>query len=229
MTRRAEGAPLAELAISMMGVVLVLNLMGLQRTPSHQEGLITWAIFSAISILGGAATLLPHRCSPTIQKPADLDPSRHTEIIGLQLVHGHHADCGKFEGHELSHSGKRFCAGCTGLLLGVIISLSVVSAYFGYGVAIPRSTGYLGLGFVVLGLGYNIILTKGPPILRLILNALLVSGFSLVLVSVDGVKSLNLMVIGLCMFWMFTRIRLSGWVHDRICEGCEEACEEKRV
>ena len=58
----------------------------------------------------------------------------------------------------------------------------------------------------------------------------LVAGFALLLVVVDEIGSLelDLIFIGLCVFWMFTRIQLSSWDHERICSGCGYRCVERR-
>jgi hypothetical protein len=34
-------------------------------------------------------------------------------------------------------------------------------------------------------------------------------------------------VIALCVYWMYTRIKLSSLNHDEICDDCEEPCEKK--
>jgi hypothetical protein len=36
------------------------------------------------------------------------------------------------------------------------------------------------------------------------------------------------MAIGFCVFWIYTRIMLSSWDHDRICRRCGHSCETAR-
>jgi hypothetical protein len=224
------GSAWIPLAISLVGVIYVaVFLLRLGPTSPASGGVLVWAVFSVMCLLGAVATLFPHRCSSSVNVPSDLDESRYTMLMGIRLVHGHHPGCGKFGGHELVLNGKTFCAGCTGLFAGAIAALSTATLYFIFDYRPPALAGYVGLGFVVLGLLYNILLKEGPPFVRTALNFLFVLGFALILVAVDGVgdPGLDLFAIGLCTYWMFTRIQLSRWSHDRICGACDEDCDRK--
>jgi hypothetical protein len=66
-----------------------------------------------------------------------------------------------------------------------------------------------------------------PPVLRTALNAFLVTGFALVYLGLTSAQGLGLMGISLGIFWMYTRIRLSRWSHERLYDGCDEPCNEK--
>lgn len=222
----------ASLAISMAGVLLVAIFLSRPgSTGSAGGGLLAWAVFSSICVLGAAATVFPHHCSLSIALPDNLDESRFTVLKGVRFVHGHHPACGEFGGHELAFRGKSFCAGCTGLLIGSVSAVALATLYFVYDHRLPTVSGYFGLVFVILGLLYNIPLEGGPPLLRTALNVLFVIGFALILVSVDGAGDIgvDLFAIGLFVYWMFTRIQISRWRHDRICRGCDEPCEKKVV
>ena len=229
---RQDRAVWAYLAISLAGVILVAAFLTQPRVPSTTDGkLLVWTVFSLLCLLGAMATFFPHHCSPSVILPEDLDQSRFTTLKGVRLVHGHHPTCGKFGDHEFNIGLKTFCAGCAGLFMGAVAGLSVATLYFVHHQSLPTSSGYIGLGFVILGLLYIPFFKAGFTMIRTVLNALFVLGFALVLVAVDGVGSLvlDLIVIGLCSYWMFTRIQLSRMSHDIICDGCDEACDKKGV
>ena len=196
---------------------------------SHDAGLYVWGLFSAISLLGASATLLPHLCGRSARGPEELDPSRTSVILGIRVVHGHHTLCGGFRGHEFAIDGKTFCASCVGLLIGASTALVVATLYFVFGFTYPPAAAFIGLGCVALGLLHVPLLRTGIPLLRSALNVGLVMGFALVLSAADKVGSLelDLVVIGMCVFWMFTRIQLSSWDHDRICRSCGYRCDTR--
>ena len=220
----------ANLAISILGLLMVaLMLSRPGTTPTPSRNLAVWAIFSTLCILGATATLFPRTCSHSTRPPEDLEPSRYTTISGIRLIHGHHATCESFSGHELELGEKTYCAACTGLLIGAIAALAVATLGLVCGITLPPITGYLGLALVLLGLIYNPLLNITTPILRTLINALLVPGFSLILVAADGHGNpgLSLLVIALSVYWMYTRIQLSSLNHEEICDDCEEPCEKK--
>ena len=84
----------------------------------------------------------------------------------------------------------------------------------------------LGLAFVTLGLLYIPVLKNLPTGLRTAVNAIFVVGFTLTLMVVVGVGNaeMALITIGFFVFWMYTRIQLSQWRHNVICDGCDEHC-----
>ncbi len=230
--RRRKMAVWTSLAVSLAGVVLVAAFLAQPVVPVKTEtGLIAWAVFSTICLLGAVATLFPHYCNPSLILPDDLEPSRITILKGVRFVHGHHPTCGRFDGHEFVIGGKTYCAGCTGLLVGALSSFSVATINYFYHYRPPAVSGYIGLGFVALGLLYIPILKAETPLLRATFNALFVLGFALVLVAVNsaGNAGFELIVIGLSSYWMLTRIQLSRWSHDATCGACDEVCDKKVV
>ena len=215
------------LSLSLAGAVIVGVFMSQIRTMAATEpSIMVWALFVTLSLLGASATMFPHVCSPSKVLPYNIDAARFTHLMGLRIVHGHHAQCGHFQGHEYRFRGKTYCAGCTGLLLGALSAVIVVTAHFilGYVGSVP--TGYVGLLFVLLGLLYIPLQVSKNPVSRAVINFLFVVGFSFTLVTVDlaGNLGFDLFLIGLSLFWVYTRIQLSNWSHDRICQDCEDDC-----
>lgn len=220
----------ALLVVSLVGFIVVGWFITKPQPPGPVDAKMpVWAAFASICVLGAVATLIPHRCHPSKSLPLSLDPKRFTRVMGFKLVHGHHPACGKFSDHELLIGGKTFCAGCVGLFVGALASLSVATMHFLHNYRLPIVSGYFGLGFVLLGLLAIPLTKKRTPLLRSGLNAILVLGFSLVLVTVDlfGDMGFDFFVIGMCTYWMYVRIQLSRWSHDEVCGGCEDECEKK--
>ncbi len=220
----------AAMAVSLSGVILVTLFLAnpVSTTPTSLKMLV-WSVFTVLCVLGATATLLPHRCSPSIKVSDSLDPSRYTMLGGVRLVHGHHPTCGRFEGHEIRFRGKTHCAGCTGLAVGAIASISVATLHFVYGFQLPALSGYFGVVFVALGLLFIPLTRTRAASLRMAINSIFVLGFGVLLSAVDGIGNLffDIVVIGLCVHWMTTRIQLSRWSHDVVCGGCDMPCEEK--
>ena len=215
------------LAISLAGVIIAAGfVVSPGSLPSTRGNIYVWSIFAALLVLGAAATFFPRRCSRSIVNTEDLDPSRYTSISGVRLIHGHHPLCGRFTGHELTVAGKSICAGCLGLLIGATSSLLLSAVYLMFNPVIPLGVGMLGLTFVILGLLYIPVLKNLPTGLRIAVNAIFVVGFALTLMVVVGVGNAEMafITIGFFVFWMYTRIQLSQWRHNIICDGCDESC-----
>jgi len=222
-----NGTPLAETLLSAVGIILVFWALGGEPAQPVPQDSYQFAAFIAICALGAFATLFPRRCSPEIPRSRDLHPAGYTEFLGARINHGHHKDCEEFINHEILIGGKRVCAGCLGLLAGSILAVAITSHQFVQGYAVGPLSGYLGLAFVVSGLAYSILAPGSPSGFRTLLNALLVTGFALVYLSISSARGLGLLGISFSVFWMFTRIRISRWSHDRPCAGCEEPCIDK--
>lgn len=190
------------------------------------DSITVFLLFTLICLLGAIATVLPHICGHR-NLPNTLDPIRYTNFWGVRLVHGHHRLCGEFKNHEIEYNGKTICAACLGLLIGAIIATTISFHHFMLGINYPQTAGYLGLLFTFLGLIYIPILKPENPLLRTFYNALFVAGFALILVVVDnsGSISYDYLIIGLSLFWMYTRINFSSWGHNQICNNCENHCK----
>ncbi len=227
MRERFDGLPLPELVLSAVGMILVLVALGSGLSPVTQQNPAHLIVFVALCALGAVATLFPRRCSPEIRVSGDLPPSRYTDVLGIRVIHGHHSDSRNFSNHEIRLGEKRICAGCLGLLAGSFIAIIITVTQAIQSIPVPPQSGFLGLAFVAAGLAYSVLIPESPPVLRTALNAFLVAGFALVYLVLTSVRGLGLMGISLSIFWMYTRIRLSRWSHERLYAGCDEPCNEK--
>jgi len=211
-------------------IITFLNQQTSIQSSQHSD-LYVWGLFSTISLLGALATLFPHVCGRLDHQLEEFETVRASAILGLSVVHGHHPLCAEFQGHEFKFKGKSFCAGCTGILIGVCTALVITTLHFIFDIPFVAATAYIGLGCVVVGLLFIPFKKKDIPLQHSAFHLALVVGFSLVLVGVDGLGSFefDLVAIGLCIFWMYTRIQLSRWDHDRICGVCGFKCDEKEL
>ena len=216
MREKLDGLPFPELALSAVGMILVLVALGRGLSPVTQQNSVHLILFVVLCILGAVATLFPRRCSPEIVVTDDLHPSRYTEVLGIRVIHGHHSDSRRFRNHEIRLGEKRICAGCLGLLAGSFIAIIIAVTQAIQNIPVPPPFGYLGLAFVAVGLVYSVVIPGSPPVLRTVLNFFLVTGYALVYIALTGVRGLGLLGISLSIFWMYTRIRLSSWSHDRL-------------
>ena len=228
MRERFNGLPLPELVLSAIGLILVFSAIANGLSPVTQQRPVHLFIFVSLCVLGVVATLFPRRCSPEVRVTGDLHPSRYTDVLSIRVIHGHHSDCSGFSNHEIRLGGKRICTGCLGLLAGSFMAIIITVAQATQRIPVPSQYGFMGLAFVAAGLAYCVIFPGSPPVLRTVLNAFLVTGFALVYLGLTSVRGLGLMGISLGIFWMYTRIRLSRWSHERLCAGCDEPCNEKK-
>lgn len=203
---------------------------------------VVGAVFALVCVLGISAVFFPAGCSraighervrsstgPGLEKSGS-EPSA-SNLMGLRLTHGHHPPCDRFASHEFHVAGKSFCTGCAGLLTGALAVLIGTGLYFFTGWQIDRSVyaifiapGILGVFLALLQFHvFNVQRTA----LRLLINAFFVMSTFLILIGLDLLLhslTLNLVVISFSVFWLYARISLSNWDHERICSSCQVPC-----
>ncbi len=124
--------------------------------------------------------------------------------------------------------GKTFCAACTGLFLGGLSALIGIPLYFFSNWCVEHN-GSLLVWVGVLGVGFGLFQFRFRSFARLFLNMFFVLGTFFVLIGIDKLVhsvAVDLFLVALTAFWLFTRISLSQWDHERICYACKiAACE----
>jgi len=201
------------------------------------------SVFGLICFLGIIAVFFPGHCSTIFhakntenRNQAALSEGntafhKSSSIFGLKITHGHHPSCEGFVAHEFQIGKKTFCTACMGLLLGAIIALFGVAAYFFNGLDIGENSSlFLVSGVLSVGLGLfqYIFFDIQWRLIRFLLNTFFIFGTFLVLAGIDAAANgliLDLFVIFLSVFWLFTRILLSKHVHNEICQTCNFKCE----
>jgi len=227
---------LSLVSISLIGLILASIL--LFYTPASQD--FPWrrpiisSTYALICILGAIAVFFPRRCSRVVflkkwEKTPQLDETRMTTFLGFKLTHGHHPKCESFSDHELQIGNKTFCAGCTGLLIGALISLVTVSAYFLSRVQIDKAAVPLvGFGFITVLVGLlTPVFIAGRGVTRLATNAFLILGMSSILIGADTLLhnvQIDLYLMALDVLWLMTRVSLSQLNHERMCANCIRKC-----
>jgi len=197
------------------------------------------SIFGLICVFGILAVFSPTRCSRVFdfgkKKPSHPHLSKFASHGASSALRGHHPDCGNFAAHVFRMSDKTFCAACTGLLLGGFLALAGTILYFFSNWSVEQSSSLV-VWAGLLGVGFGLFQFKFRSFIRLFLNIFFVLGTFFILVGVDELVhsvTVDLFLVALTVFWLFTRISLSQWDHERICYACKVAtCEfgiKKRV
>jgi hypothetical protein len=220
-----------QLLVSFLGLFL---LAALTLFPPTVTGDLSWrktvigSIFSSICILGILAVFSPNKCLRIFNigkknKTAVSDSAKLASHGTSNALQGHHPTCGNYDAHIFRIKGKIFCAACVGLLLGGLLALAGAAVYFfGDWRVAEHSSLMVLLGIV--GVSFGLFQFKFKNFIRLSVNTIFVLGTLLILIGIDElVHSLifDLFVVSLIIFWLFTRISLSQWDHERICSDCE--------
>jgi len=190
------------------------------------------SIYGLICVFGILAVFSPRRCSRVFdfgkEKLSRLYPGNFASHGTSSILRGHHPSCGNFAAHVFRIGDKTFCAACTGLLLGGLLALTGTILYFFGNWRGEQSTSLI-VWAGVLGVGFGLFQFKFRSFVRLFLNVFFVLGTFFILVGVDELVHsvvVDLFLVALNLFWLFTRISLSRWDHERICCACKvAACE----
>jgi len=148
------------ISISILGLAIVALLAA--NPPSVQP--VPWRmqmvsfIFGSLCILGVIAVFFPSMCSGMISpgrepenNERDISTRRYASIFGVKVVHGHHTLSKEFIDHEFQIGSKTFCAGCSGLLIGALVSVTGLFAYSTLNVEMRIVAPFLvGIGIVVI-------------------------------------------------------------------------------
>jgi hypothetical protein len=226
------------LLVSFLGLFYIAMLTSF---PPATTGSIFWRkpliglIFSSICVLGILAVFTPNKCLRILdigKKNTTLgsDSAKVAPNGTSYALQGHHPTCGNFSAHIFRIKGKTFCAACVGLLFGGLSALASAAVYFfGDWQVAEHSSLIVLLGIV--GVSVGLFQIKFKNIIRLFVNTIFVLGNLSILIGIDElIHSLfmDLFVVSLIIFWLFTRISLSQWDHERICSDCEiENCKNR--
>ncbi|MFX1491433.1 MAG: hypothetical protein ACFFBU_04180, partial [Promethearchaeota archaeon] len=226
-------------------VSLFLSLIGLGLLPflflnSPPMIVIPWQnhligiAFTTICILGIIAGISPSHCRLSSQKKQTQGeyrepPTQTKDKFPPIEKRGHHPTCTPYASHVFSFRKKVYCAGCTGLVTGAIIALIGTTSFFFFGVKLIFPEIIFWLGFVFVGIGllqhpfYRLFKLRHGRV-RVIINALFVIGSFLILTSTVQLTNnilFSIYLLLLICYWIFTRIVMSRWAHQRICAQCK--------
>jgi hypothetical protein len=191
------------------------------------------SIFSSICVLGILAVFSPNKCLRILDigkknRTVGSNSSKLVSHGASNALQGHHPTCGKYDAHIFRIKDNIFCAACAGLLLGGLLALAGASVYFFGDWRVAQQSSLMVL-LGIAGVTFGLFQVKFKSLIRLFVNTNFVLGSLFILIGTDDlVRSLffDLFVVTLIVFWLFTRISLSQWDHERICSDCEiEGCE----
>jgi hypothetical protein len=190
---------------------------------------IVISIFVLICLTGMVAGISPSKCSVITSSENAINPatsSESSEWKGSVAVSGHHPDCGKFLTHTFRFGAKVHCAGCTGLVIGALLSILGSIAYLAISPQLEATSPILfWVGFIAICLAlleYDLLRVRNSY-LHLIVNIGFVVGDFLILTGLFEMNNsplLDAYFLTLTLLLIVTRIILSQAEHRRICEMC---------
>ena len=224
------------IVVSFFGLFLVIMLA--YNPPTVQESFplrrpTIGSIFGLLCVLGILAAFLPKQCSAIFEKKSGQPNASNYAFHGTSsTMHGHHPDCEGFSAHVFRVKNRTFCTACTGLVLGGLIALAGTALYFFGDLHVEQNSLPVVWGGV-LGVGFGLFQFKVKrSSVRLFLNTFFVLGAFLVLIGIDELAQsvfVDLFLVSLIVFWLFTRISLSQWDHKRICYICNrDTCKFRK-
>lgn len=232
-----HGPPVSLITVSFAGLIITILIHAyspVQVAEAWQKPL-AGSLFMIICSLGVLAAIYPKKCSRPISRRQRETPQiikqTSNQLNGplrekaASSIIGHHPDCNNFSGHIIKSEVQTFCAACTGLLIGAVLSFFGTTLYFfsnfqlgGYA---PTA---VYLGGLTVSLGFlQFILFDPRGLFRMSFNITFVLGVFLILAGVnEKVHSLTVdfFILALTVLWITTRISLSNWKHRKICLRC---------
>jgi len=222
------------LILSLAGAVIVLTLAwlgasvhgGVQLT----DRLIVGVPLLASFLLGMSMAVKPGWMR-RLRRDAGHSPNVSPPQSPDRVRHGHHPYCEHFRPHTVRVGGKVLCAGCTGLALGLVVSI----AFVGFFIIMPENMP-LAVSAIMVAAGTLLVVASmlysewlgARGYARLVSNLVMPLGFLLVavgLLEATGNAGYGLAGVLISFLWLDTRIRLSRRRHIRICRSCGEACK----
>jgi len=198
--------------------------------------LVAGTAFSVLCVLGMFAALFPSSCLAVPKfwrrnKQKKSAPSMHEKTF-----QAHHPSCDNYSTHILSVGKRRFCATCSGLMVGAAFVLFGTGLYFFGSYRLGGSGSFLLFSVGAVGVALGLIQSALPKfsggLTRFFASILFVVGTFLMLVGVDDVvksMSIDLFFVALSVLWILTKIALSQRDHQRTCSRClMESCQDDK-
>ena len=200
--------------------VLVLQSNSLLFQISARQSLVG-VLYSVICLLGVTAVFYPTKCRGIFQRTQN-PLSQVGKPSSPIRIRGHHPDCQNFAGNRIRLGKRDLCAACSGLLIGAIIAWVGTVLQFFVGLRVFwASVWLLMLGEVGMVLGLTQI--KFAGFAKVAVNVVFVVGSFVTLAEADvlgGSMLVDAYVIGVIVFLLWLRIRLSERNNRRTCQTC---------
>lgn len=222
------------ITVSMVGLLLsiffVFHPFAVEYRFEYRK-LVAGIMFSILCVLGMLVAIFPSSCSTFAKTKKLSKPERYAPTMHEKKFQAHHPICENFSLHILAIGNMKFCATCSGLLVGAAFVLFGTSLYFFLGIRIydPFITVLVGAIGVFLGLIQSALAKFSNGWTRFFSSILFVVGAFLMFVSLDeAVRSISvdLFFVALSALLILTRIAFSQKDHQRICSQClQESCK----
>ena len=225
------------IAVSIFGLVLSTLFVLFPFTPEDDfpfRNLIVGSAYSGVCILGMFAALFPSWGSTMLKFRRSEEPKKRRIAIHETTFRAHHPSCENYSTHILNIGKMKFCATCSGLIVGAAFVLVGTGLYFFGGLLVgePLILVWLGGAGVALGFTQSGVPNRSNGSTRFVASILFVVGTFLMLVSVnEAVKniSVDLFFVALSVLWILTKIGLSQRDHQQTCLQCsKEICRNKK-
>lgn len=198
------------------------------KTIDHDRILVVW-LFVIISIFGISIAIRP-RWYKKFTKTHNQKINNQNIKQTLIERKGHHPDCEQFNSHILTLKNKTYCTGCLGLAIGLTLAIFLAIGYIilvnEYQVTFYLLI-FIGIFLIILTY-FEIFIPNRKPIVHIVLNACLMIGFLLIIISMLEISSnilYSIISIIFSLLFLDTRIQLSNYNHKLICLKCNEKCK----
>lgn len=187
-------------------------------------GRLTDYLFIGINAIGGLAGFFPEKFLSL--KKRDIPKSETIHDFA-----GHHPQCERYVNHVIHLKGHVFCAGCTGLTIGALVSILIFIYYLIMGWDFNVTvTFWIGFFLVAAGVLQHLI-DFDNPMIHSLLNIIFVFGVALLRIGLrmlnDG-SVLDFYFLFLTLYWIDSRIKLSEIDHILVCSKCvKEGCSTR--
>ncbi len=220
------------LILSATGALLIIFLSLLSyadiKTIRTSDKLVIGAVFILSCISGICAAIKPNLIKRFSKRYSHDGQCLQTIITRHR---GHHPECEQFMVHTIKIRNKILCPGCSGLAVGSIISIVLMSIYIVFLKEIPQVILpiLIILGIVLIALNYiETVTPTRKASLHLTSNILLVISFFFIITGIfhlTGSVIYGIFAILISFLWLDTRIQLSKWRHSEVCRNCRETCK----
>ncbi len=222
------------ITVSILG--LFLSILFVFQPFTHDYGfahrkLVAGAAFSTLCILGMFVALFPNSCSTLLKSKKFKIQLKTTPTMHETNYQAHHPICDNFSTHILTIGNKKFCATCSGLLIGAtFVLLSTVLYFFG---DLEMNEPFILVLAGAIGVSLGLIQSAFPKFsngwIRFYFSIIFVVGTFLMFVSLDEAVrniSVDLFFVALSVLLILMKVALSQRDHQRICSQCsKEYCK----
>ena len=222
------------LILSASGAVLIM-LLSLSGSPNIKNIQMSDKLAIGVAFILSCMSGICVAIKPNLTKRLPKRGSHDRQPIQTIELRGHHPECEQFKSHNIKIRNRILCPGCSGLAMGSIISITLMSFYILFLKEIPQAILpiLIILGIVLITFSYiEIVIPTRRTYLHLISNVFLVISFLLIIIGIfhlTGSVIYGLFAVLISFLWLDTRIQLSNWHHSRICKNCSETCKVFRA